>query len=88
MTPNAPLLAAAVAALFAASGCTFVSTADTEQSVVKCQGVNECRGQGECGGVNSDGSLHGCTGNNECKGQGWIELPKAECAERGGTPIR
>lgn len=90
MDKVAPSLALTAAALFmvACGGSTApaadasgIDTASAE--TVKCQGIHECKGNSQCGVPGG----HSCAGQNECKGKGWVKVPSAECASKGGTVL-
>lgn len=80
-------IAAAVAVMFGAMGCSGNDDAQTTgktSSEVKCQGVNECKGKSEC--ASKDGNE--CQGLNDCKGHGWTTMPDAKaCTDKGGKVI-
>jgi uncharacterized membrane protein len=79
-------IAAAMAALLAATGCgqdDGSDTSSTSQNLVKCQGINECAGQSEC----ATAAGNSCEGLNECRGMGWITVSADECDAKGGTVI-
>jgi uncharacterized membrane protein len=80
------LIATAIAALFAASGCGASDDESAGQTSegVKCQGINECKGTSEC--ASKDGNT--CQGMNECKGQGWVTVDSEQsCTDQGGTVL-
>lgn len=67
------ILAAAVAALFAAGQATAGDT--SKPAEFKCEGANACGGKGACGGAG-----HECAGKNACKGKGFTKTAsEAEC---------
>lgn len=83
------LLATSLAGLLVAcssntGGNPQPATANANQPLVKCEGVNECKGTSEC---KSTKNPNGCQGLNECKGQGWITIPQEECAKKGGKVL-
>lgn len=84
-TNNKVLLSAAISGIMLASA-TGISAqhSGSEETKVKCHGVNDCRGQGACEGVHDDGRKYTCAGGNECRGKGYIKTTKAECDEKGG----
>ena len=49
-------------------------------SFVHCMGANVCKGHNDC-----KTASNACKGQGSCKGQGFIALPKATCANIGGT---
>lgn len=87
---KASLSFAMAAAALLVAGCSSSEPAksapsDTaQQSLVKCEGVNECKGTSEC---KSTSNANGCQGLNDCKGQGWISIPKSECDKKGGKLV-
>ena len=84
---RAQLAASVVAALFLAA-CQEKSspppppmTVDkASEGNVHCLGIHECKGKSACHVAGG----HACAGQNECKGKGWIDVPRADCAARGG----
>jgi hypothetical protein len=50
---------------------------------VQCLGIHESKGKSACHVAGG----HACAGQNECKGKGWISVPRAECAARGGKVL-
>ena len=78
------VLVASAAASLILGGAVLARAAEqkTGGDMVHCAGINACKGQGECSGAG-----HGCAGKNACKGQGWVELSKAECAQKGGKVV-
>lgn len=87
-TKSSLSFAMATAALLVA--CSSESKSSTpagntsQQSLVKCEGVNECKGTSEC---KSATNPNGCQGLNDCKGQGWISIPQADCDKKGGKVL-
>ncbi len=84
-------LAVSVAALFLAA-CQEKASAPPPPTMtiekasgdnVHCLGIHECKGKSACHVAGG----HACAGQNECKGKGWIDVPRAECAARGGKEL-
>jgi uncharacterized membrane protein len=73
------MLAAAVAALFAANGAIAADEPAKEGKQVSCEGINACKGQGACAGAG-----HACGGQNGCKGQGVTKTSEEDCKAKGG----
>ena len=73
------LIAGAAAALFAAGGLAPIS-AQAEEAMVHCMGVNACKGKSDCATANN-----GCKGQNACKGKGFTAMTEKACAQAGGT---
>jgi len=85
-------LAASIAALFLAACQEKASAplplqaapaASGKSDTVQCLGIHECKGKSACHVAGG----HACAGQNECKGKGWISVPRAECASRGGKVL-
>ena len=76
------MLAAAVAALFAANGALAAEEKKAEGKKVQCEGINACKGQGACAGEG-----HSCGGQNACKGKGVTLASAEECKEKGGKVV-
>ena len=76
------LLAAAVAALFTATGALAAEEAASEGKQVNCEGINACKGQGSCAGEG-----HSCGGQNACKGKGVTQTSEADCKAKGGKVV-
>nr|ART40404.1 K523 [uncultured bacterium] len=73
------LIAGAAAALFAAGGLAPIS-AQAEEAMVHCMGVNACKGKSDCATANN-----GCKGQNACKGKGFTAMTEKACVQAGGT---
>ena len=73
------MLAAAVAALFAANGAIAGEEKASEGKQVQCEGINACKGKGTCAGAG-----HSCGGQNECKGKGVTTTTAEDCKAKGG----
>jgi hypothetical protein len=58
-------------------------TVDKSGDKVQCLGIHECKGKSACHVAGG----HACAGQNDCKGKGWISVPRAECAARGGKVL-
>lgn len=70
------LIAASAAAMI---GGVAVSTANAEEDLGKCVGINSCKGQSACATAESE-----CAGQNACKGKGWIKINQDDCENQGG----
>lgn len=75
---TAPLLAATVAALFAAVPMAHAGTTGTAK-LGHCVGANACKGQGAC-----KSAANACKGQNACNGQGFTEATASACKVAGG----
>ena len=76
---------AVIAAGLAASGApahakSKMAAASDKVDLVHCAGINACKGHNDC-----KTATNACKGQGSCKGQGFIALPKATCANIGGT---
>jgi uncharacterized membrane protein len=78
-----PLIASAVAALFAA-GLAAASLTEAAEAAdqAHCYGINACKGKGDCGGKS-----HSCAGENACKGKGYLKLDKETCLKIQGARL-
>lgn len=84
MTLKSGAAVATAAALLFAMGTTVSTTAQADEAMVKCSGVNSCKGTSECKAATNE-----CKGQNSCKGQGWVgKKSAAECTSAGGTVLK
>jgi uncharacterized membrane protein len=73
-------LATAAAALFVSTSFAVAPSAQAEEAIVKCHGVNACRERGNCGSAD-----HKCAGLNGCKGKSFVPVTKKVCDQLGGV---
>lgn len=80
---GAALSMAAAAAFYGMYKSVDTFAPKAEAGDIACYGINACKGQTACATA-----FNGCPGQNSCKGKGLLNVPPAECSDRGGVPLK